>query len=325
MPASSKKGFVLEADVGAGGGNDTYIEEGDAARVNSSGADLYVDFDATDFDVGVVGNEANITIVDDGHSHTTTSISGLLAADMGDADHGDVAWAGSIAYVQAATIADSTYASCYVGLFQAATGNNEPFYTDGGLTYDATSGTLSSTVLTEGGLAIYNSGETPGGSLGGTWANPTIDDLFIKLGGDTITAGAYDWSAGTLTMPKRTQNDDKNYLFNIWYPNLIYDRDTQICIEPNLPAAITITEVTITCDADPATELDWDLKWADAFIGLAGATLIVAIDTTNGTADVDAGFNDATVAAGKCIYVEFAADPDAAITQVCVKIRYDYD
>jgi hypothetical protein len=194
--------FVLEADVGAGGGNDTYIEEGDAARVNSSGADLYVDFDATDFDVGVVGNEGNITIVDDGHSHTTTSISGLLLADMGDSDHGDVEWATGVAYVQAATIADSTYASCYVGLFQAATGNNEPFYTDGGLTYDATSGTLSSTVLTEGGLAVYNSGETPGGSLGGTWASPTIDDLFIKLGGDVATAGDYDFGGADFELPQ---------------------------------------------------------------------------------------------------------------------------
>ena len=43
-------------------GNTIYIEEGDVARVDSSGADLYVDFDNGDFDVGTVGNEANITL-----------------------------------------------------------------------------------------------------------------------------------------------------------------------------------------------------------------------------------------------------------------------
>ena len=64
-----------------GSGNDVYIEEGDAAKVDSTGADLYVDFDATDFDVGVVGNEANVTIPDDGHNHTGASISGVDISD----------------------------------------------------------------------------------------------------------------------------------------------------------------------------------------------------------------------------------------------------
>ena len=38
------------------------------------------------------------------------------------------------------------------------------------------SGTLNPTTITENGNAVYNSSETPGGELGGTWANPTIDD-----------------------------------------------------------------------------------------------------------------------------------------------------
>ena len=36
----------------------------------------------------------------DSHAHTTTTISGILAADMGDADHGDVTWASSVASVE---------------------------------------------------------------------------------------------------------------------------------------------------------------------------------------------------------------------------------
>lgn len=37
-------------------------------------------------------------------------------------------------------------------------------------------GTADADTLTEGGNAVYNATETPGGELGGTWASPTIDD-----------------------------------------------------------------------------------------------------------------------------------------------------
>lgn len=47
-----------------------------------------------------------------------------------------------------------------------------PLVTDG----ITASGTVEGATLTEGGNAVYNSSETPGGELGGTWASPTIDD-----------------------------------------------------------------------------------------------------------------------------------------------------
>lgn len=147
---------------------------------------------------------------------------------------------------------------------------------------------------------------------------------FAEADGD-IWTGDHDHSGATLTMPKRTKNDDRFYTFNLFNPNSLYDTDTQICFDPNTEAALTITEVQITCDADPTTELDIDLKFADAFIGLANATLIEPIDTTNGTTDIDSGFDDATVPAGKCLYIEFGADPDSNIKQVMVKIKFDYD
>ena len=50
--------------------------------------------------------------------------------------------------------------------------------------------------LTEGGNAVYNSTEVPGGSLGGTWASPTIDDLFLLNSGDA-GVGDYDFGVGT--------------------------------------------------------------------------------------------------------------------------------
>jgi hypothetical protein len=49
-------------DYSGGGGYAVYVEEGDAAKANSSAADLYVDFDGTDFDVGAVGNECNVSL-----------------------------------------------------------------------------------------------------------------------------------------------------------------------------------------------------------------------------------------------------------------------
>jgi hypothetical protein len=72
---------------------------------------------------------------------------------------------------------------------------------DGTTTLGVT-GTINATALQEGGNAVYNSGETPGGQLGGTWASPTIDDLFIKLGGDVATAGNYDFGGADLEIPQ---------------------------------------------------------------------------------------------------------------------------
>lgn len=42
----------------------------------------------------------------------------------------------------------------------------------------------------------FDGGASPGGSLGGTWASPTIDDLFLFNNGD-IGTGAYDFGGAT--------------------------------------------------------------------------------------------------------------------------------
>lgn len=60
---------------------------------------------------------------------------------------------------------------------------------------------LEADTLTEGGNAVYNSTETPGGELGGTWASPTIDDS-VSVSSWTITtpifSGAADFDGGTV-------------------------------------------------------------------------------------------------------------------------------
>lgn len=108
-------------------------------------------------------------------------------------------------------------------------------------------------------------------------------------------------------------------------PDGVYAIDHEICILESTSAAITITSIKITCDADPGTELNIDLKWADAFIGMASAAFIDVCDTTSGTTSIAAGFDDATIASGKCIYWSFGAEPDAAMTQFSFDITWDYD
>lgn len=66
-------------------------------------------------------------------------------------------------------------------------------------------GTIEGATLTEGGNAVYNSSETPGGELGGTWASPTIDDSISvsswTLAGATMTGTIDAGGADDLEMP----------------------------------------------------------------------------------------------------------------------------
>jgi hypothetical protein len=99
--------------------------------------------------------------------------------------------------------------------------------------------------------------------------------------------------------------------------------DTDICLIPSLDAAITVTKIVVTCNADPATEIAGDLKYADAFIGMANAAVINDFDTTNGVR-VDSSISNGNVASGKCVYLAFDATPEAAILQICFDITYKY-
>jgi len=109
-------------------------------------------------------------------------------------------------------------------------------------------------------------------------------------------------------------------------PGVLYENiGHEVCLWLETDAAITVDKIQISCDIDPATELDIDLKWADAFIGLANAALIDQCDTTNGVFSATSGFDDATVASGKCIYWSFGAKPSEDITQVSFTIEYTYD
>jgi len=108
------------------------------------------------------------------------------------------------------------------------------------------------------------------------------------------------------------------------YPNAWFDDDSVCGIWIETDYALTIDTVKVACDADPTTELDWRLMFADDRTTRANADTICTITSTSGTAEVTS-FDDATIAAGKAIYVLIYSDPDADITEVIVDVGYTYD
>jgi len=104
-------------------------------------------------------------------------------------------------------------------------------------------------------------------------------------------------------------------------PFVAYNKTPSICLLESLNAAISVTNLQVTCDADPTTEIAGDIKYADTFIGTANPGLISAFDTTNG---VLRSTMAVAVAAGKCVYLAFDTQPSSAITQVNFNIKYNY-
>ncbi len=147
-----------------------------------------------------------------------------------------------------------------------------------------------------------------------------IGDFQYNPSSGTMTATMV---AANLTTTINIVSEPKHMVFNIINPLATQTEDNEICLWPAVPAALTITKLEVTLNS-AANEVAGDLKWADAFIGLAGATVIETFDTTAGVR-VDAAIATPTVASGKCIYIAFDSAPNTAITQMCVDITFDYD
>ena len=121
----------------------------------------------------------------------------------------------------------------------------------------------------------------------------------------------------------QSQATDRHIRFTVMDPWSVYAIDTQVCLIPTLSNAIEITNLKVTCNANPATEIQGDIKYADSFIGFANATVINDFDTIDG-ARSDSSITSGSVAAGKCIYIQFDARPIEAITQISFDITYNY-
>jgi len=156
----------------------------------------------------------------------------------------------------------------------------------------------------------------------------TTDNANLESDGDL----SYNPSSGTLTATMVSANlttttnivsEPKHLVFTIIDPLSTQTEDNEICIWPVTPAALTVTKIVVTLNAG-ANEVAGDLKWADAFIGLANATVINTFDTTTGVLSDDS-ITAGAVASGKAMYIAFDSAPNTAITQMCVDITFDYD
>jgi hypothetical protein len=103
------------------------------------------------------------------------------------------------------------------------------------------------------------------------------------------------------------------------------DRLFLMTVGDEAPNGIIIDEWKVSFEADPTTEADLDLKYADAFIGVANATVIDVLDTTTGTSseDTDANINSgAAVANGKVMYLEFGTAYTETTHQIIFEMWY---
>jgi hypothetical protein len=115
----------------------------------------------------------------------------------------------------------------------------------------------------------------------------------------------------------------RSWDFVILDPSAVYTKDAHVFVAI-MRTAITITKIMVSCDAVPGAEVQGDLKFADAFIGLANPELVNDFDTTNGVR-VDATIAQGNVGAGKALYLEFDAPPDVGITQLHFHIEFHED
>jgi hypothetical protein len=89
------------------------------------------------------------------------------------------------------------------------------------------------------------------------------------------------------------------------------------------PNGIIIDEWRCECNVDPDVEILLDMYFADNKIGLANATLMDVLDTTNGTSseDTDANINGgAALANGKFWYLLWGGDPEGTCDDFTIQI-----
>lgn len=149
--------------------------------------------------------DVTATFDTDGSTATAIAIDTIGTAEMADADHGDVAWSGGAASVQAMTITDATSGTYYVGMSAADTGVNQPVYTDGALTYAQATGTLAATEFSGGGASLTAVDAATGDSATDFFDAGEIADARIS---DTLTSSTCTGTAGVATLVTITDNED---------------------------------------------------------------------------------------------------------------------
>lgn len=152
-------------------------------------------------------------------------------------------------------------------------------------------------------------------SVAATNGTQNNDQVVLNPDGTTLVA--------TLSTANNIASLPQHWRFNLFDPLALQGADTQVGIIVETSAALTITNIKITLDAS-GNEVAGDLKYADAFIGLANPVVINVCDTTSGVID-DSSMGTAAVPSGKCVYFEFDSAPHDDITQMIWDVTWDYD
>ena len=212
----------------------------------------------------------------------------------------------------------------------------------GGLTYSA--GNVTNTITAGDALTRtvddidFDGGASPAGSLGGTWASPTIDDLFLLNNGD-IGTGVFDFGGATsLEIPNGGPTVDTTGEIGIdttsgqlkWsynasilgievpyktmvsqYATSTWSGTTTVYMAPAM-AALTVQGVY--CDTSAGT------LWMSLYDATNRANLVQA-STTQG---YFAYSTNNTFTAGEKIRVDYGT-PASSPTQVSCRFKYTYD
>jgi hypothetical protein len=141
--------------------------------------------------------------------------------------------------------------------------------------------------------------------------------------GTTAPTASLDVNGVVKTSATNIRGTVRHLRVAIKYPASAYAAGVRIPLMIT-DGAITFTSLKVTLDADPTTEINANLKYADALIGLANATVINDIDTTAGVRD-DSSMTSGSVASGKTVYLEMDASPDPSTVDLLLDAVYVYD
>ena len=165
--------------AGGGGGNDIYVEEGDVAVGDSSGADLTLDFDGDDFNLSIAAQEIELTVNDGGIDHNALANTHNLTDDIDhDAltnfDAAEHFTEGSIDHTAIQNIGTTSHANIDTHV--------------GDTTFHLTSG--QKTDLTDSGDSAlhYHATDRARANHSGTQAAATISDFDTEVGNHTDVA-----------------------------------------------------------------------------------------------------------------------------------------
>ncbi len=160
---------------------------------------------------------------------------------------------------------------------------------------------------------------------GDTDSVPTGDQVYDFVSGSYAPIASPTFT-GTATMPHDTNQPGARHQWHISIvnPNAVVTASTIIPIVTLTDAALTITKIEVSTD-NAGREAAGDLKFADARIGLANATVVETFDTASGIRSDSSMSGDATIPSGKFVYLSFDSAPSASMTDMVIDIWWDYD